>query len=131
MVLRWRPMLPKDVSDCAGIIADHPVIGPRYGRAIQDLSAAWLRLVGSEAMRTAAFEEIETEGTRARIWGVGVSVFVTDDFVRELKTPPQFWLGPELAMRTMRGTSPVLSDREVRRELERRPQLARVGSASA
>src|SRR5262245_16259677 len=84
MTLRWRPMLPKDVSECAGIIADHPVIGPRYGRAIQDLSPAWLRLVGSEAMRTAVFEEVE--GTRARIWGVGVGVFVTDDFVREVKT---------------------------------------------
>jgi hypothetical protein len=105
-------MLPNDITECAGIIADHPVIGPRYGQVIQDLSPAWLRLVGSEAMRSAVFEEVE--GRRARIWGVGVGVFVTDDYVRELKKPPQFWSGPELATRIMRGTSPVLSDRQVR-----------------
>jgi hypothetical protein len=42
-------------------------------------------------------------------------VFVNDEFMRELKTPPMFWFGPELVKRTMRGISPVLSDEEVRR----------------
>jgi hypothetical protein len=72
----------------------------------------WLRLLGSEAMKTAVFEE--SEGSRVAIRGFGISVLVSDDFVRELKTTPLFWIGPELAKRILRGDSPVLSDRQIR-----------------
>ena len=113
MSLQHRPMRQKDVAECAGIIAAHPVIGPRYrGRAKSDLRQAWLRLLGSEAMKTAVFEE--SEGSHVAIRGFGISVFVIDEFVRELKTPPLFWFGPELAKRILRGVSPVLSERQVR-----------------
>jgi hypothetical protein len=112
MALRHRSMLPKDVAECAGIIAGHPVIGPRYGSAISDLRPAWLRLLECEAKVAKVIEEVD--GSRATICFVGVSVFVGDDFVRELKTPPLFWFGPELAKRIVRGDSPLLSDRQVR-----------------
>jgi hypothetical protein len=46
--------------------------------------------------------------------GVGASVFVSDDFLRELKTPPFFWIGPELLTRVRRGNSPLLSESQVR-----------------
>jgi hypothetical protein len=72
----------------------------------------WLGLLGSEATKTAVF--VESEGSRAAIRGFGISVFVSDDFVRELKAPPLFWFGPELAKRILRGDSPVLSDRQIR-----------------
>ena len=112
MSLRWRPMKPKDVAGCAGIIAAHPVIGPRYGPLVKDLGRAWLRLLDSQAMTTAVFEEVEKG--RVTLAGVGVGVFVHDEFVRELKTRPQFWFGPELVKRALDGNSPVLSDQEVR-----------------
>jgi hypothetical protein len=112
MSLRWRTMEPKDVPGCAQIIAAHPVIGPRYGSAIKDLGRAWLRLLGSEAMTTAVFEEVDRG--RVHLAGVGVGVFVRDEFIRELKTPRQFWVGPELTKRILNGNSPVLSDKEVR-----------------
>jgi len=112
MSLRWRPMKPKDVAGCAALIAAHPVIGPRYGPALRDLGRAWLRLLGSQAMTTAVFEEVENG--RANLAGVGVGVFVHDEFVREIKARPQFWFGPELVKRTLNGNSPVLSDHEVR-----------------
>jgi len=112
MSLRWRPMKPKDVGECTKIIASHPVIGPRYGSAIQELERAWLRLLGSEAMTTAVFEEVE-EG-HVRLAGVGVGVFVRDEFIRELKGSQQFWFGPELVSRVLNGKSPVLSDKQVR-----------------
>jgi hypothetical protein len=112
MGLRHRPMRPKDVGECARIIAAHPVIGPRYGSAIADLRPAWLRLLKSEAKRAMVIEEVYR--SHATICFVGVSVFVDDDFVRELKTPPLFWFGPELAKRIMRGNSPLLSDSQVR-----------------
>jgi hypothetical protein len=50
--------------------------------------------------------------TRVRIMGVGVSAFVSHDFLVELKTPPFFWAGPELAKRVLRGESPLLSDKQ-------------------
>lgn len=112
MPLQWRSMKPHDVAACARIIAAHPVIGPRYGAAIRDLPRSWLRLLGSEAMTTAVFEEVERG--RVILAGVGVGVFVRDEFIRELKSQPQFWFGPELAKRALRKDSPVLSDREVR-----------------
>jgi hypothetical protein len=112
MPLQWRPMKPNDVAECAEIIAAHPVIGKRYGSAIKDLRRSWFRLLGSEAMTTGVFEEVEKG--RVTLAGVGVGVFVHDEFIRELKSPPQFWFGPELAKRALRPDSPVLSDREVR-----------------
>ena len=112
MSLGWRPMEPEDVAECAEIIAAHPVIGPRYGSAIKDLGRAWHRLLGSEAMTTAVFEEVDRGG--AHLAGVGVGVFVRDEFIREMKTPRQFWVGPELTKRILNGNSPVLSDKEVR-----------------
>ncbi len=112
MGLQDRPMRPKDVAECAGIIAAHPVIGLRYGSAISDLGPAWLRLLGCEAINAMVIEEVD--GSHATICFVGVSVFVGDEFVRKLKTPPQFWFGPELAGRIVRGDSPLLSDRQVR-----------------
>jgi hypothetical protein len=112
MPLQWRPMKPNDVAGCAEIISSHPIIGRRYGPAIKDLARAWLHLLGSEAMTTAVFEEVEKG--RATLAGVGVGVFVRDEFIRELKKPRQFWFGPELAKRVLNGNSPVLSEKEVR-----------------
>jgi hypothetical protein len=45
--------------------------------------------------------------------GLGVSVFVTDEFLKECKTLPLFWIGPELARRIGQGRSPVLSARAI------------------
>jgi hypothetical protein len=102
----------RDVQKCAEIIAAHPVIGARYGRAIQYLRPAWSRLLDCGAKTATLFED--GEGSRATICSVGVSVFVSDDFIRELKTTPFFWFGPELAIRLARGSSPLLSDRDLR-----------------
>jgi hypothetical protein len=112
MDLRHRLMQPRDVPECAKIIATHPVIGPRYGTAIADLRPAWLQLLDCEAQATLVLEELD--GPHATICFVGVAVFVGDGFVRELKRPPLKWIGPELARRIQRNNSPLLSDRQLR-----------------
>jgi hypothetical protein len=112
MALRFRPMQAKDVSECAEIIAAHPVIGLRYGRKVIDLGGAWRRLLCSEAMVTVVYEEVK--GGSIKTCGVAVGLFVREEFMREVKTPPLFWFGPELAKRISAGSSPVLSDKEVR-----------------
>lgn len=105
-------MRPRDVAECVRIIGTHPVIGPRYGDAIADLRAAWLHLLQCEAKGTTVIEEVE--GSRTRICFVGVSVFVRDEFMRELKKPPLSWFGPQLARRIIGRNSPMLSARELR-----------------
>ena len=110
--MRYRPMQPRDVRESVEIIAKNPVIAPRYGSAIADLPAAWLRLLSCEAGDAWVFQA--EEGQHAPICMVGVGVIVNDDFVRDLKTPPHFWLGPELTKRILRGESPLLSEKQIR-----------------
>lgn len=112
MALRFRPMRSKDVRACVEIVAAHPLLGLQYESTIIDLPSVWLRLLGREAFRAVVFEDAEEY--RVRRIGVGVSVFVSDEFLMELKTPPFFWIGPELTKRLLRGDSPLLSDKEVR-----------------
>src|SRR5690348_11121080 len=111
VIIRCRPMRPKDVAGAVAIIARHPVVGPRYGDGINQLQHAWLRLLGREAFCGIVFEEIDEN--KVRLLAAAASVFANEDFIRELKTPPFFWIGPELANRIVRGDSPLLSDREV------------------
>ncbi len=110
--MRYRPMQPSDVRESAEIIAKHPVISSRYGSAIADLHAAWLSLLSSEAGSLWVFHA--EEGPHAPICFVGVAVIVNDDFVRDLKTPPHFWHGPELIRRVLGGNSPLLSEKPLR-----------------
>ncbi len=111
MILRHRLMRPNDVRPCVDKIASDPVYRSRYGNALEDLHPVWLRLLDCDAKSAVVFEEVA--GSRATLCAVGVSAFVHDDFVRELKARP-FWYGPELARRLRRGDSPVLSDRQLR-----------------
>jgi len=111
MALGYRSMHPEDVSRCVEIIANNPLVAPRYGDAIVDLAGVWRSLLGRLAFTAVVFEE--SHGGSSRLFGVGVSAFVSDDFVRDLKRPPLVWLGPELLRRSICGASPLLSDREV------------------
>src|SRR5229473_2099630 len=113
MGIHWRPMRRKDVRECVEIVATHPVLGPRYGPAIADLKAVWLGLLGQEAFRAVVFEEVQD--SRVKKMGVGVSAFVSDEYLLRMKTPPFFWFGADLTLRIARGESPLLSDKETRK----------------
>jgi hypothetical protein len=45
--------------------------------------------------------------------GAGVSAFLSDSFLQEMKKPPLRWVGPEIVRRVCLGSSPLLSDKEV------------------
>jgi hypothetical protein len=104
-------MRPKDVAGATAILASHPVIGARYQTSIDQLRSAWLQLLGCEAFSGIVFEEFERD--TPRLFAAAASVFTSHKFVQELKAPPFFWIGPELARRVTHGESPLLSDREV------------------
>ncbi|HKV78639.1 MAG TPA: hypothetical protein VJP02_10885 [Candidatus Sulfotelmatobacter sp.] len=114
MTIRWRSMRPKDVAGAIAILANHPVVRLRYENSFDQLHSAWLRLLGCEAFSAIVFEEFE--GHTPRLLATAASVFTTHQFIRELKVPPFFWIGPELSRRVARGQSPSLSDREVATE---------------
>src|ERR1700753_94263 len=105
-------MQPGDVHEAAEIIAQHPVIGLRYGSAIEDLATAWLRALSSEAAHGFVLHSEENDDTP--IYGLNFTTIVNDDFVRELKTPPHFWVGPELTKRIVRGNSPLPTEKQLR-----------------
>ncbi len=113
MSIRHRSMRPNDVRECVEIIAANPLVSARYGSSIADLRPAWLRVLAAQAFcGTTTIEEVE--GSQVRMVGIGGTVLVSDDFVRELKTPPFFWIGPELVRRMGRGDSPLLSEKQAR-----------------
>jgi len=112
MSIRCRPMRPKDVAGCVEIVAQHPFIGPRYAGILHQLRPVWLSLIGREAFRAYVYEDLQDFPTR--LVGVGCSAIISDEFLREAKTPPFFWVGAELARRVSDGRSPLLSDKEVR-----------------
>jgi hypothetical protein len=105
-------MQPNDVARCVELTAQHPVLGRRYGRTIDDLGQAWLEVINQGTALLCTVEELDM--SCATILGGSCSVFAREDFVRDLKTPPHFWIGPEIVQRIRRGKSPVLSAKEVR-----------------
>jgi len=105
-------MRPKDVAVCVEIVARHPFIGPRYADILPALPATWLSLLGREAFRPSVYEDFSD--SPARLLGVGCSAIISDDFLREAKTPPFFWIGAELTRRISSGRSPLLTDKQVR-----------------
>lgn len=110
-MLQYRPMQAQDVTRCVAIIAANPILAPRYGDAIAELEKTCLALLGRLAFTAVVFEECVGEGRR--FVGAGISAFLSDAFVCDIKKPPLGWIGPEIVRRVSRGESPILSDREV------------------
>jgi len=113
-MLQHRPMQATDVAECVEIVAANPILRPRYGNALAGLEKTWLLLLGRYAFTAEVFEEA-LEGGATRMVGAGVSAFLSDSFVREMKTPPLRWIGPAIVERVLEGGTAVLSDAEVAR----------------
>jgi hypothetical protein len=118
-------MQAEDIRECVGIVAGHPVIGSRYGRIIERLPEAWLRLLKCDACVTQVFQS--GEGLRGPICFFGVSAIVRDEFLHEMKRPPLFWVGPELTRRIVIGESHSHRQTTSRSKLARRIEPGRLG----
>ena len=105
-------MQPGDIPECVDVLSKHAVIGPRYGPTIEYLAEAWRAVLHSEPNFATVFHAGEDE--RSPICLFGFSVVVHDDFVREMKKLPPFWVGPELTRRFKKGESPILTDKQIR-----------------
>lgn len=112
MSIRYRPLRPADIGRCVEHLGKHPAIGPRYGKAIGDLPVAISRTFREDYPVVTLFEEIQDSSTQ--LLGVGMAVFVSDEFLLEAKQTPFFSIGPELARRVIGGRSPLLSKSQLR-----------------
>jgi hypothetical protein len=112
VAVSYRPMKAAEVPECVSIVATHPLIAPRYSNVLNNLETVWISLLGREAFRAVVFED--TREDRVKLLGLGVSAFVSDEFLHALKRPPFVWIGPELTSSISRGESPLLSDQAVR-----------------
>ncbi len=112
MILSLRPMQAEDVPQCVEIIANNPTLGPRYASVMEVLPRALIHLLATEAHQSRVL--LAGEGADAPVCVVGISAFVRDDFIDDLKKPPHFWIGAELTKRIVSGQSPLLSERELR-----------------
>jgi hypothetical protein len=113
MAITYRPLRPKDVRECVELVAASAIQAPRYGASIRDLPTVWKGLLGHEAFRAIVLEETQNHLKPTKV-GVGVSTFISDDFLQYIKTPPFFWVYPELIRRIASGESPLLSDKQTR-----------------
>jgi hypothetical protein len=113
-MIRYRLARSDDIATCVQFIADHPVLGPRYGSSIEHLGTVWRRFLGSDALFSLVSEEAGP-GSASRTICAQFASFISDEFATDLTTPPLKWIGPELVNRCLQGPAPVLSDAEVRR----------------
>src|ERR1035438_5707292 len=111
--MRYRPMAPADIRECVDLVSNNPVIGPRYGHLIERLPEVWLSLLECDLSTACVF--YGDEGSHAPICFFGITAAVEDGFLCEMKTPPHFWIGPELTRRFIAGKSPVVTGKDFRR----------------
>jgi len=110
MHLRHRPATASDLKACVPFMTVHS----RYGSLLERLPEVWRGLMQRESLISAVVEDGDRpEGDR--LLGFGVSVFLTDEFVRHAKTPPLFWVGRELICRIIQNDSPILDLAAIRR----------------
>jgi hypothetical protein len=110
MRLRYRPAMAGDLRD----YVRHLTVRERYGSLFDRLADVWCALLRRESIISAVVEDLE-RNDRDRALALGVSVFVTDEFLRRVKTPPLFWIGPELIRHILQNNSPILDSAAIRR----------------
>ena len=86
-MIRYRRAQPDDIATCVQFIADHPVLGPRYGPAIEHFGAVWLRFLDSDGLFSLVSEETGP-GSASRAICAQFASFISDEFATDLITPP-------------------------------------------
>jgi len=114
MPLRYRPMRPEDVPKGLHILAEHPILAPRFGQTINDLVEALAAVSGFDSVRGVTLEEIASNG-QSNLLGVHIIGFVTDEFIARVKTAPYFWIGPEVTRLTSEGKTPFVDNATLRK----------------
>ncbi len=110
MRLRHRVSTPADFKTWL----PYSTVRSRYGPLFAKLPEVWGPLLSQEQAISSVVEDLDAEKGRGLL-ALGLSVFVSDEFVREVKRSAPFWIGPELITRVRRNSSPILDRAAIRR----------------
>jgi hypothetical protein len=91
----------------------HSNVRSRYGETFPGLAAVWANLLNAGCANSSVVEDLDAAPGDA-LRGIGVSVFLNDEFLQYVKSSPFFWIGPELIRRISRKESPVLDAAAIR-----------------
>jgi hypothetical protein len=83
------------------------MVRERYGDLFGQLADVWCGLLHRDSIIASVVEDLDRNEKDAPL-GFGLSAFLTDAFTRDAKTPPLFWIGPELVRRTAQNDSPIM-----------------------
>jgi hypothetical protein len=103
---------PATASDLRTYIK-HLTVSDRYGDLFGRLADVWCGLLQRELVTASVVEDLDRD-KQDSVRGLGLSTFLTDAFTRHAKTPPLFWIGPELIRRMERNDSPILDFFKIR-----------------
>lgn len=91
----------------------HSNVRSRYGDTFARLAYVWADLLNAGCSTSCVVEDLDAAPGDALL-GIGVSVFLTDDFIQYVKSSSFFWIGPELILRISRRESPILDPAAIR-----------------
>jgi len=109
MKLTYRPTEERDLPECVRLVQH----GPAPPGAADRLLHVWCALRTRDALNSAVMEDQERPAGR-RLVHFGASVFVTDDFAREVRARPRPCLSDVVLDRILAGHSPVLDAPAIR-----------------
>lgn len=112
MRLRVRPMGLHDVENCVALLASDANERRNYGGLLEELPAVWRKLIRAGALNARVVEVMDAGGPQ--LVAFGASVFVRDEILRQLKTAPLVWIGPELVRQAVASDGAILSPKEIR-----------------
>lgn len=101
--MRHRPATASDLR----AYVNYLTVRDRYGDVFGRLADIWCSLLQPELIVAAVVEDLDRSGENSKV-GFGLSTFLTDTFTRHAKTPPLFWIGPELIRRVQHNDPPIL-----------------------
>jgi len=110
MSFSGRQMQPRDFAACASMLQDD--FGPQDQALVPDLTGLWGALLESRCANGGVVEE--HEGASQRIVGFGFSLFLTDDFLREVRESDSPHISHVLIAAWKAGRRPWLSLPEIR-----------------
>ena len=109
MQLHYQPMQESDCAACARIYKNR---GHLNGMDENELAAAWQLLLQSKAGQSIVV--IRGNPPSETVAAFGMSAFITDAFLRRIKTSPSPGVLPALLAGLQNGESPVLSLPQIR-----------------
>jgi hypothetical protein len=110
MRMRCRPSTAGDFKNWL----QHSTVRSRYGPLFGQLPGIWASLLSKEEAISSVIEDLDAP-KNDRLLCLGLTVFLSDEFARQAKISPLFWIGPELVRRIEKDESPILDSAAIRR----------------